>query len=251
MRSDGQSSGGLELRLRLAADTVPLDRVAFAEVEVAAVDGAATVSARLNLIEGDLEVEVTGPDRRVARATWPWPADSAPRSVELAAGERLVAGVPLVSEGSEPLFPVTGRYEVVARFAARPGETLTSNTTVLVRTAGADAALAADLRDRDVVQSLLGAGVIGAAEPALERLAESEDAGTAAAARLALSRTDALQTAADADPAVSRAVAALLPPGATGNDERREAITSRAAPRDVAMLSGRPIEDRTDAAVED
>lgn len=250
MRSDAQGGGGLELRLRLAAASVPLDRVAFAEVEVAAVDGAATVSARLNLIEGDLEVEVTGPDRRVARATWPWPADSAPRSVELAAGQRLVAGVPLVSEGSEPLFPVTGRYEVVARFAVRPGETLTSNTAVLARTAGEDAALAADLRDRDVVQSLLGAGVIGAAEPALERLAESEDAGTAAAARLALSRTDALQ-AAEADPAVSRAVAALLPPGATGNDERREAITSRAAPRDAAMLSGRPIEDGTDGAVED
>jgi len=247
--SDAQG-GGLELRLRLPAASVPLDRVAFAEVEVAAVGGAATVSARLNLIEGDLEVEVTGPDGRVARATWPWPADSALRSVALAAGERLVAAVPLVSEGSEPLFPAPGRYDVVARFAARPGETLTSNTAVLVRTAGEDAALAADLRDRDVVQSLLGAGVIGAAEPALERLAESEDAGTAAAARLALSRTDALE-AADADPAVSRAVAALLPPGATGNDERREAIASRAAPRDVAMLSGRPIEDGTDAAVED
>lgn len=249
MRSDAHG-GGLELRLRLPAASVPLDRVAFAEVEVAAVGGAATVSARLNLIEGDLEVEVTGPDSRVARATWPWPADSAPRSIELAAGERLVAAVPLVSQGSEPLFPVAGRYEVVARFAVRPGETITSNTGVLVRTAGEDAALAADLRDRDVVQSLLGAGVIGATEPALERLAESQDPGTAAAARLALSRTDAWEGP-DADPAVSRAVAALLPPGATGQDERREAVASRAAPRDAAMLSGRPVKDGTDPAVED
>jgi hypothetical protein len=239
--SDAQG-GGLELRLRLAAESVPLDRIAYAEVDVVAVGGAATVSARLNLIEGDLEVEVTGPDGRAARAAWPWPADSAPRSVELAAGERLVAGVPLVSEGSEPLFPVPGRYQVVARFAVRPGETLTSNSAVLVRTAGENAALAADLRDRDVVQSLLGAGVIGAAEPALERLAASADAGTAAAARLALARTDALAEVAP-DPAVSRAVAALLPPGATGQDERRETVASRAAPRDAAMLSGRPIEE--------
>ncbi|MFE5410895.1 hypothetical protein [Microbacterium sp. NPDC056569] len=242
MTSDAHDDAGLELRLRLPAGSVPLDRIAFAEVELVATGSAATVSARLNLIEGDLELQVTGPDRRVARALWPWPADSAPRSVDLAAGQRLVAAVPLISEGSTPLFPAPGRYEVVAGFSVRPGETLTSNTEVLVRTAGDDAALAADLRDRDVVQSLLGAGVIGAAEPALERLADSSDAGTAAAARLALSRTDALADG-DADPDVSRAVAALLPPGATGQDERREAVASRATPRDVAMLSGRPIDE--------
>jgi hypothetical protein len=237
--SDAQG-GGVELRLRLAAETVPLDRIAYAELAIVAVGGAATVSARLNLIEGDLDMQITGPDGHIARATWPWPVDSAPRSIELAAGERLVAAVPLVAEGSEPLFPVPGRYEVVARFAVRPGETLASNTEVLVRTAAEDAARAADLRDRDVVQSLLGAGVIGAAEPALERLAESEDTGTAVAARLALSRTDAFAEDA-ADPAVSRAVAALLPPGATGRDERRDAVASRAPTRDAAMLNGRPV----------
>ena len=240
MTSDAQSDEGLELRLRVAEASVPLDRIAFAEVEVVAVGGAATVSARLNLIEGDLEVQVTGPDGRVARASWPWPADSAARSVALAAGERLVAAVPLVSAGSNPLFPAPGRYELVARFAAAPGRTLTSNTVVLVRTAGEDAALAADLRDRDVLQSVLGAGVIGAAGPALERLADSSDTGTAAAARLALGRTAPLADAAG-DPAVSRAVAALLPVGATGQDARREAVASRAGARDASILTGRPI----------
>ena len=96
------------------------------------------------------------------------------------------------------------------------------------------------LGQRDVLQSLLGAGVIGASTPSLERLADSADAGTAAAANLALGRTDALADAA-ADPAVARAVAALLPPGATGPDERRDAVTPRAAARDAAALTGLPL----------
>ncbi|MFK4808182.1 hypothetical protein ACI3KX_20145, partial [Microbacterium sp. ZW CA_36] len=204
MTSDTQSGGGLELRLRLAAASVPLDRVAFADVELVAVGGpSGPVSARLNIVEGDLEIFVTQAGRPPVRAAWPWPVDSAPRSVELAPGECLVASVPLVAAGSAPLFPAPGRYELVAQFAARPGVTLESNREVLVRTAAADTALAADLRDRDVLQSLLGAGVIGAAAPALERLAASTDTGTATAARLALQRTDALAETATETAAVA------------------------------------------------
>ncbi len=211
-------------RAQRSAWTVPLDRVAFADVELVARE-AATVSARLNLVEGDLEIDVAAPGRPPLRATWPWPVDSAPRSVELAAGERLVASVPLLASGSAPLFPAPGRYVLTARFAARPGETIEAPPVELVRTApaDADAAVAAGLGDRDVLQSLLGAGVIGAAAPSLERLAASADAGTAAAANLALGRTAALAAAAG-DPAVTRAVAALLPPGATGPDARRDAV---------------------------
>jgi hypothetical protein len=239
--TEAQGSGGLELRLRPVAASVPLDRIAFAEVELVAVGGAAgPVSARLNIVEGDLEILVTPAGGPPVRAAWPWPVDSAPRSVELTAGERLVASVPLLAAGSVPLFPVPGRYELVARFTARPGVTLESRPVALVRTAADDAALAAGLGDRDVLQSLLGAGVIGAASPKLERLAASSDAGTAAAANLALGRTEALAGAAD-DPAVARAVAALLPPGATGRDDRRDAVASRAATRDAAMLNGRPV----------
>jgi len=240
--SDAQGSGGLELRLRLAAGTVPLDRIAFADVELIATGAAATVSTRLNLVEGDLEVEVAGAGRAPVRATWPWPVDSAPRSVELAAGERLVASVPLLSSGSAPLFPVPGHYELTARFAVRPGQMLESSPVALVRTAPDDAGLAAGLGERDVLQSLLGAGVIGASGPSLERLADSADAGTAAAANLALGRTDVLADAAG-DPAVARAVAALLPPGATGPDERRDAVAPRAGSRDAAALSGLPLRE--------
>ncbi|WP_426322492.1 hypothetical protein [Microbacterium sp. E-13] len=241
MTSEAQGSDGLELRLRPVAESVPLDRIAFAEVELVAVgEGSGPVSARLNLVEGDLEILVRSPAGTPVRAAWPWPVDSAPRSVELAPGERLVASVPLLSSGSEPLFPVPGRYELVARFAVRPGVTLESNPAALTRTAPEDAAVAAGLGDRDVLQSLLGAGVIGAASPKLERLARSSDVGTAAAANLALGRVEALARAAD-DPAVARAVAALLPPGATGQDERRDAVMPRAGARDAAALSGQPL----------
>ena len=240
MTSSATRGGGLELRLQPVAATVPLDRIAFADVELVATGAAATVSARLNLVEGDLEIEVAPAGGAPRRATWPWPVDSAPRSVELAPGERLVASVPLVASGSAPLFPVAGRYELIARYSVRPGETIASAPVALVRTAPADAALAAELGDRDVLQSLLGAAVIGASEPSLDRLAASGDPGTAAAANLALGRADALARAAD-DPAVMRAVAALLPPGATGPDERRDAVAPRAAAREAAALTGRPL----------
>ncbi|MBW9119980.1 hypothetical protein JNB63_07745 [Microbacterium trichothecenolyticum] len=249
MTSDAHGGGGLELRLRPVAASVPLDRIAFGEVELVAVgDAPGPVSARLNIVEGDLEISVTPAGGTPVRAAWPWPVDSAPRSLVLAPGERLVACVPLLAAGSVPLFPVPGRYELLARFAARPGLTLESNPVALVRTAAHDAALAAGLGDRDVLQSLLGAGVIGAASPKLEQLADSSDAGTAAAANLALGRTDALAEAAD-DPAVARAVAALLPPGATGPDERRDAVVPRAGARDAAVLSGKPLGEEAQRAV--
>lgn len=219
--------------------TVPLDRIAYADAELVARE-AATVSARLNIVEGDLEIFVTAAGGRPVRAAWPWPVDSTPRSVELAPGECLIASVPLLSAGSAPLFPAPGRYELVARFAARPGLTLESNPVALLRTAPEDAAIAAGLGDRDVLQSLLGAGVIGAASAQLEKMADSDDVGTAAAANLALGRTEALAGAAD-DPAVARAVAALLPPGATGPDERRDAVAPRVSARDAAALSGLPL----------
>jgi hypothetical protein len=235
-----EAPGGLELRLRPAAASLPLDRIAFADVELVATGGAATVSARLNLVEGDLEIEVADAGGPPVPATWPWPADSAPRSVDLAAGGRLVASVPLLTSGSEPLFPVPGRYELTARFAARRGESVESPPVTLVRTAPEDAVLAGLLADRDVLQSVLGAGVLGAAALSLELLAASRDAGTSAAANLALGRTGALADAA-ADPAVARAVAALLPPGATGQDDRRDAVAARASSRDVAALTGQPL----------
>lgn len=241
MTSIATDGGGLELRLRPAAPSVPLDRIAFADVELVATR-AATVSARLNLVEEDLEIEVVRAGGTPVRAAWPWPVDSAPRTIELAPGERLVASVPLLASGSAPLFPVPGRYVLTARFAARPGETIESHPVELVRTAPDDAGLAAALGTRDVLQSLLGAGVIGSSDAMLERLAASADAGTAAAANLALGRTSALAETAD-DPAVARAVAALLPPGATGPDERRDAVAPRAGAHAAAALTGVPLRE--------
>lgn len=236
-----EPSGELELTLRLPSTSVPLDRVVVATVELAAVASAARVSARLNLIEGDLQIDVTAAGGRTVRCAWPWPVDAAPRSVELAPGERLVAAVPLLAtDTSQPLFPTPGRYELVARFSAGGGRELTSAPVPLTRTAAVDDGIATDLRDRDVLQSLLSGGVMGGAGEALDRLTQSPDAATVAFADVALERTDALAAAAG-ESAVALAVGAVLPPDATGPDPRRDAVLGSAPRETRAALTGTPL----------
>ena len=78
-----------------------------------------TVSARVNLIEGDLTVAVTGPDGRTGRAGWPYPVDSLPRTIELGPGEALAGSIPLlVDDGLTPVFP-GGRPVLVDRSVSR------------------------------------------------------------------------------------------------------------------------------------
>lgn len=230
-------TGGLELRLRLPGDAVPLDRVVVAVVELIARGDPAVVNARLNLVEGDLTVTVTGSDGVPVRCGWPWPVDSPPRTIALAAGRMLVAAVPLVaSRASAALFPAPGVYVVDAAFETGHG-VIAARPVRLTRTAPTDAARAAALRDRDVLQSLLAGGVLGAARPGIEAVAASDDSATAAMAEAALGRTGTRR-----DTASALAVAAILPPGATGPDERRDAVRYGAAPEVLAVLDGTAIE---------
>ena len=85
----------LRLRLELPSPT-PVDECLLGTVSLEAGSEPATVSARLNLIEGDLTVTVTRPDESTRTAGWPWPADSGARTATLQPGERLVTGLVLL-----------------------------------------------------------------------------------------------------------------------------------------------------------
>jgi hypothetical protein len=81
----------------------------------------ATVSARLNLSEGDVVLLVTCPDgsaRRVAGAGGQ--PDTLPRQVTLAPGESIAAGVNLMQTEAGLTFPEPGRYVLRAEYAPHP-----------------------------------------------------------------------------------------------------------------------------------
>ncbi|WP_163544836.1 hypothetical protein [Occultella kanbiaonis] len=200
-----------------------------------------TVNARLNLPDGDLVIDVAGPAGTL-RAGWPWPADSLPREAELGPGQALEAGVLLVcTAASQPLFPGAGSYTLTASYAAGP-TTLEAEPARVVRTpaTGAAGAAAAALRDRDVIQSLASASVLGQATGGLAAMAA--DGGTNAI--LAALATDAgtgaadLATAAGGSISVATAASAVLP----ATDPRHADITRAVSgdARAVAILAGSP-----------
>ena len=191
-------------------------------------DQAATVSSRLNLIEGDLTVDVAGPAGYTARCAWPWPVDALSRSTDLAPGQRLLGSIPLLAtDTSAPLFPAVGDYSVVASFTATPDVTLRSPPVTVRRTAARfRRERAGALRERDVLQSLLSASVLGDAGPGLAPLDEADTVTTRALSALAQDRLDQLVSSLDAGDSRSAAaavtaVAAVLPPGVADGDPRR------------------------------
>ena len=223
--ADG-SLAGLRLAVTAAAE-LPLDECLVGVVTVEAGDQAVTVSSRLNLIEGDLTVDVAGPAGYTARCAWPWPVDALSRSTELAPGQRLLGAIPLLAtDTSAPLFPAVGDYSVVASFTATPDVTLRSPPVTVRRTAARSDARAGALRERDVLQSLLSASVLGDAAPGLALLDEADTVTTRALSALAQDRLDQLVSSLDAGDSRSAAaavtaVAAVLPPGVADGDPRR------------------------------
>jgi len=75
-----------------------------------------TISSRLNLMEGDVRLIVTGPDgtRRELRG---WQADTILREVSLAPNEQVVANLNLLQTEEGPVFPSPGRYQLQAEFS--------------------------------------------------------------------------------------------------------------------------------------
>lgn len=89
------------------------------------------VSARLNLMEGDLALTVRGPDGAVRRLTG-WQADTPLRRVTLAPGEEIVNLVNLLATDAGPVFPVPGSYEIAADFTYAPAQPALRSNPVAV-----------------------------------------------------------------------------------------------------------------------
>jgi hypothetical protein len=90
-----------------------------------------TISARLNLMEGDVRLIVTGPDgnRRDLRG---WQADTILRQVDLAPNEQLVANLNLLQTEEGPVFQSPGRYQLQAEFSpSLQSEAITSPPVVV------------------------------------------------------------------------------------------------------------------------
>lgn len=215
-------------RLILAASAVlPLDECLVGVVTVEAADQSVTVSSRLNLIEGDLVIEVTGPAGHTVRCAWPWPVDALSRSTELAPGQRLLGAVPLLAtDTSAPLFPAAGDYTLVASFDASADTILRSPPVTVRRTPARSEARASVLRERNVLQSLLSTSVLGDAAGGLAMLDEADTVTTRALAALAQDRLAQFVESLDtgdhrSTAAVVTAVAAVLPPGVADRDPRR------------------------------
>lgn len=245
MNSSASDGSGLRLELQVDA-SLALDKVLIGRLRLSA-DHDTTVSARLNLIEGDLVVEVIGPAGHTARCAWPWPVDAMPRRTELRRGRHIDATVALLAtDTSAPLFPQPGAYTLVAHYDAAPGITVSSPAVTMRRTAAPSSPIASGdgsdtaelLRRRDVIQSLLSASAMGDADTALQTLAESNHVATRTLAALALDQIDnVVASLADADAGddvaadVVAAVDAVLPQGCFDDDERRVAIQHAAGVR--------------------
>jgi hypothetical protein len=236
---------------------VPLDEVLVVTARLVN-DGpdVVTTSSRLNMLEGDLDVVVRGPDGTARRAGWPWPVDSGLRQVELAPGQAVEgAAMLLTMAGLQPLFPVAGAYVLVGEFTPAPGEILTSEPIQVLREEP-DGEVARSrrraLEHPQVAQSLASASVLGEADVIAE-LATADPPVVRLLALIALGDVGRVRdTVADAvggsdSRTIAAAVASVLPPGLFPGDERLEAVAAAVAAHDdtgraTALLTGRPSE---------
>jgi len=241
-----------ELRLSLEAPArLALDEPLIALARLAAA-GPVTTSSRLNLIESDLSVVVTGPGAHPVRAIWPYPVDSGLRRVTLAAGEVLEGGVLLLAgSGRKPLFPTAGPYELVAEFSPTPATTVTAQPVTVIREDPAEAEdQARALADPGVIGSLMSVSVSQPAADALAGPVSTTPTGRLLAA-LAAGDPAGIREAAAALAKVAGPVApattaaAVLPPGLFPGDERLAAVAAVLAAQDddgraAALLAERP-----------
>lgn len=203
--------------------------------------GPVTTSSRLNLVEGDLVLVVTGPDGGERRGLWPYPVDSGLRQVTLAPGEALEGGVLLLAGMDAP-----GTHQVVAEFSPTPREVVRSEPLAVERTG--PPAPWADAASLAIARAVMGAADLGDAGATL--------AGTAVGrllTALATAAPAAIATAAMAvaEPLVAAAAAtAVVPPGLFPGDPRLEAVAAALGPRAggtdrvSALLAERPFHSR-------
>jgi hypothetical protein len=164
MADPGASAAFLEVTLQVA-EPVVIGTSALATVRVGnRGSGPATVSARLNLMEGDVRLLVTGPDgdTRDVAGTGGQP-DTGLRQVQLAPGEQITAAVNLLDTSVGPLFTEPGGYTLRVRYWPTPGvepvESLPVTVTARAPETEVERGVAALLQDEGLRRALaLGQG---------------------------------------------------------------------------------------------
>lgn len=231
-----------DLRLDVSADReIPLDEVVILTVAVTAMV-TTQVHGQLNLMSGDLQVIVTGPDGTPRRAGWPWPADSIGRVLELEQGQTLAAGVPVIATASsQPLLGQPGRYRLDVTFRANDDAELVAEPLTITRTPPDQPGAAGPLGEREVIQSLLSASTLGSAAPALDALGAGGPRVRLLAALASGQPTDGPAGLSPVEQAAT--LTAVLPADVFGDDPRLRAATQSFDAADhtaTAMLRGTP-----------
>jgi hypothetical protein len=90
-----------------------------------------TISARLNLMEGDVRLILTG-SSGAPRVIQGWQADTMLRQVTLQPGEQLVGSMNLLQTESGPIFTAPGRYRLEAQYTPSAREEPIGSTPVVL-----------------------------------------------------------------------------------------------------------------------
>lgn len=134
-----------------------------------------TIPSRLNLMEGALALEISGPGKRT-RTINGWQADTQLREVTIESKEELVGYLNLLQTEEGPVFPEPGRYTLRARYAPSPqvAEIVSNETSVTIRTAKSDAEVgAAKLLENEKVRKSIVFGQSDETPEELQQLAEN------------------------------------------------------------------------------
>jgi hypothetical protein len=205
--------------------------------------GPQTISARLNLAEGDVRLRVTAPDGSVTTLRGSRQIDAAARTVDLPPGAALESGLGLFHADAGLVLAGPGTYEVVAEFDAVVGQPAVTSAPLRVEVSAADSAgdveLGRLLSQRGVARAFeLGEPETDTARKAIEAIA-SGYAGQAEgrAARLVVAAVDgdrqglddAIDAAIDAEGPLeaARTITALVSPAAPNSGMVRDAARAR------------------------
>ena len=161
---------GLKATLEIAGPVV-LGRAALAVIRIANLGPAPVwASARLNLMEGDVALQVTDPGGGV-REVKGWQADTGLNRVELPPGQEIVGAIDLLEAPDGPIFPRPGDYRMAALYwpgpKAEPLATPPVPVSVIAPQSEEDRVLGDLLADPDVRRAL----VLGDRDSAPKRVA--------------------------------------------------------------------------------
>lgn len=213
----------------------------------------ALVSARLNLMEGDVSLTVTDPGggERLIRG---WQADTGLHRVELPPGQSLLGVINLLDTPEGPVFPAPGDYRLRADYTPGPRAPAISAPPIpvtVVPRSGAEEELAALVTDPAVRRGL----VLGDRDSAPDKLHEiaRRFPGTLEARLAGLIVGDPDPEAADdGDPlATAYAIRALVNPYSRTGERLARAYSDRFASADAGratqaalrVLKGEPLAD--------